>query len=154
MAQRNTWEVSDGQHTTDVNVSEKIVICKRKEVPGITLTIGMFFDGTGNNVFNTDKRLLETCTSLDVGMKTEDAASCVEKLGKSGNGAGSYLGYYSNVHWLHTLYSQDNKTCNGRGWKMTGIALKVQSRVYECVLISSHDSHLQLLLTGTIAGQI
>ena len=83
MAQRNTWEVSDGQHTTDVNVSEKIVICKRKEVPGITLTIGMFFDGTGNNVFNTDKRLLETCTSLDVGMKTEDAASCVEKLGKS-----------------------------------------------------------------------
>lgn len=75
MAQRNTWEVSDGQHTSDVNVSEKIVICKRKEVPGITLTIGMFFDGTGNNVFNIDKRLLETCTHLDVGMNTEDAAS-------------------------------------------------------------------------------
>ena len=109
MAQRNTWDVSDGQHTTDVNVSEKIVICKRKEVPGITITIGMFFDGTGNNVFNTDKRLLETCTSLDVGMKTEDAVSCVEKLGKSGNGAGSYLGYYSNVHWLNTLYTTNDK---------------------------------------------
>lgn len=109
MAQRNAWEVADGQHISDVNASEKIVICKRKEVPGITITIGMFFDGTGNNVFNTDKRLLETCTSLDVGMKTEDAVSCVEKLGKSGNGAGSYLGYYSNVHWLNTLYTTNDK---------------------------------------------
>ncbi|KAB8310446.1 DUF2235 domain-containing protein [Rouxiella chamberiensis] len=109
MAQRNTWEVSDGQHTSDVKVSEKIVICKRKEVPGITLTIGMFFDGTGNNVFNIDKRLLETCTHLDVGMNTEDAASCAQKLGKSGNGAGSYLGYYSNIHWLNTLYSIDDE---------------------------------------------
>lgn len=109
MAQRNTWEVIDGQHTSDVNVSEKIVICKRKEVPGITITIGMFFDGTGNNVFNTDKRLLETCTNMDVGMKTEDAKSCAEKLKKSSNGAGSYLGYYSNVHWLNTLYSVDNE---------------------------------------------
>ncbi|WP_421595351.1 T6SS phospholipase effector Tle1-like catalytic domain-containing protein [Rahnella sp. PD4] len=112
MAQRNAWEVTDGQHISDVNVSEKIVICKRKEVPGITITIGMFFDGTGNNVFNTDKRLLETCTSLDVGMKTEDAVSCVEKLGKSGNGAGSYLGYYSNLHWLNTLYIVDDEITN------------------------------------------
>lgn len=109
MAQRNTWIVSDGQHTTDVNISEKVVICKRKEVPGITLTIGMFFDGTGNNVFNTDKRLLETCTSMDVGMSTDDAQSCVKKLNKSSNGAGSYLGYYSNIHWLNTLYSVDNE---------------------------------------------
>lgn len=109
MAQRNTWVVSDGQHTTDVNVSEKTVVCKSKEVPGITLTIGMFFDGTGNNVFNTDKRYLETCTSMDVGIKTEDAESCVKKLKMNDAGTGSYLGYYSNIHWLNTLYSIDSK---------------------------------------------
>ncbi|AKP33033.1 T6SS phospholipase effector Tle1-like catalytic domain-containing protein [Yersinia aleksiciae] len=108
MTNYHTWEVTDGKHTTDVNVSEKVVICKRKDVPGITLTIGMFFDGTGNNVFNTDKRLLETCTSMDVGMSTDDAKSCVKKLNKSSDGAGSYLGYYSNIHWLNTLYSIDD----------------------------------------------
>lgn len=109
MAQYTTWEVTDGKHTTDVNISEKIVVCKRKEVPGITLTIGMFFDGTGNNVFNTDKRLLGTCTNMDVGINSEDAASCAEKLGIDVDHAGSYLGYYSNIHWLNTLYVTDEE---------------------------------------------
>lgn len=112
MTQRITWEASNGQHTTDVNVSEKVVVCKRKEVPGITLTLGMFFDGTGNNVFNTDKRLLQVCTEMDVGMSTEDAQSCVKKLDKGSMSADSYLGYYSNIHWLNTLYSVDNEIKN------------------------------------------
>ncbi|MBU9818821.1 DUF2235 domain-containing protein [Rahnella sp. BCC 1045] len=140
MAQRNTWEVSDGQHTSDVKVSEKIVICKRKEVPGITLTIGMFFDGTGNNVFNIDKRLLETCTHLDVGMNTEDAASCAQKLGKSGNGAGSYLGYYSNIHWLHTLYTFDNQITNNK--------FLYQRRIYIQGIGTSKDNDDNLIGMG------
>jgi len=108
MATYTAWDVTDGKHTTDVNVSEKIVVCKRKEVPGITLTIGMFFDGTGNNIFNIDKRLLNTCTNMDVGLNSEDVESCINKLDISSNGAGSYLGYYSNIHWLNALYTQDN----------------------------------------------
>jgi hypothetical protein len=65
-----------------MNVTEKTVICKRKPVPGITLTIGIFFDGTGNNAFNTQNRILESCSHLDVGMKPEDAEACAKKLGK------------------------------------------------------------------------
>ncbi|MDY1039356.1 DUF2235 domain-containing protein, partial [Lelliottia sp. CFBP8978] len=107
MSDFHAWEASECEHFTDVNVSEKTVVCKRKTVPGITLTIGMFFDGTGNNVFNTDNRLLNTCTNMDVGVNAEDAESCSRKLDMSDNGAGSYLGYYSNIHWLNTLYSVD-----------------------------------------------
>lgn len=110
MAGYSAWEIKgDNSHTTDVNISNKVVVCTRKPVPGITITIGMFFDGTGNNVFNTDARLLKSCTNLDVGVSTEDAETCARKLNKSSNGVGSYLGYYSNIHWLNTLYSIDNE---------------------------------------------
>lgn len=104
MSVYHTWEASDCEHFTDVNVSEKKVICKRKPVPGITITIGMFFDGTGNNAFNTQNRILETCSHLDVGMKPEDAEACARKLNKNLDSAASYIGYYSNIHWLNTLY--------------------------------------------------
>jgi hypothetical protein len=107
MSDFHAWEASECEHFTDVNVSEKTVVCKRKRVPGITITIGMFFDGTGNNVFNIDNRLLNTCTNMDVGVNAEDAESCSRKLDMSDNGAGSYLGYYSNIHWLNTLYTID-----------------------------------------------
>ena len=49
MSDYHAWEASECEHFTDVNVTEKTVICKRKPVPGITLTIGIFFDCTGNN---------------------------------------------------------------------------------------------------------
>ncbi|WP_233423436.1 T6SS phospholipase effector Tle1-like catalytic domain-containing protein [Enterobacter asburiae] len=69
----------------------------------------MFFDGTGNNVFNTDERLLKSCTHLDVGLKKEDLELCTKKLGMSTDGSNSYMGYYSNIHWLNTLYSIDDE---------------------------------------------
>lgn len=109
MSDYYAWEASECEHFTDVNISVKTVVCKRKPVPGVTLTIGMFFDGTGNNVFNTDNRLLNTCTDMDVGVSEVDAVSCTRKLDMSSNGAGSYLGYYSNIHWLNTLYSVDDE---------------------------------------------
>ncbi|WP_312972627.1 DUF2235 domain-containing protein [Atlantibacter sp.] len=108
MSAYHAWEANECEHFTDVNISEKTVVCKRKPVPGITITIGMFFDGTGNNVFNTDERLLRSCTHLDVGLKKEDLELCTQKLGMSVNGNGSYMGYYSNIHWLNTLYSIDD----------------------------------------------
>jgi hypothetical protein len=109
MTDYHAWETSDCEHFTDVNISEKTIVCKRKTVPGITITIGMFFDGTGNNVFNIDKRLLNTCTNMDIGVKEADAESCARKLNMNNNGVGSYLGYYSNIHWLNTLYSVDDE---------------------------------------------
>ncbi|WP_338557315.1 DUF2235 domain-containing protein [Erwinia sp. E_sp_B01_3] len=114
MTDYHAWEASDCEHFTDVNISEKTIICKRKPVPGITITIGMFFDGTGNNAFNTQNRLLESCTHLDVGMKTEDAEACAKKIGKKLDDAGSYIGYYSNIHWLNTLYVTNDQVIEGQ----------------------------------------
>lgn len=109
MSDYHAWEASECEHFTDVNISEKTIVCKMTPVPGITITIGMFFDGTGNNVFNTDKRLLKGCTHLDVGLKKEDLELCTKKLGMSANGSSSFMGYYSNIHWLNTLYSIDDE---------------------------------------------
>ncbi|EKY3195764.1 ImcF-related family protein [Cronobacter turicensis] len=92
MTYYHTWETSDGSHFTDINTPEKTIICKRKSVTGITITIGMFFDGTGNNVFNTDTRLLKKCTHLDVGLKKEDADLCYQKLSMSALNSSSYMG--------------------------------------------------------------
>jgi hypothetical protein len=81
----------------------------KKKKREITLTIGVFFDGTGNNANNTADRL-NVCTGDHFGMDNADAQSafmqCIQlKRGHSGTAAGSYLGYYTNVHWLNTLYT-------------------------------------------------
>jgi len=85
----------------------------------ITLTIGVFFDGTGNNANNSADRQ-KVCTSQHYGMSDADAQSaliqCTRlKRGYSGTAAGSYLGYYTNVHWLRTLYSQGIRPDTGAG---------------------------------------
>ncbi|MDR3433337.1 MAG: DUF2235 domain-containing protein [Rouxiella aceris] len=77
----------------------------------ITLTLGIFFDGTGNNAINTDA-MLQTCSSQHFNISAVDALSVLtkcgkEKMGFSGLGAISYTGYYSNVYWLSTLYKND-----------------------------------------------
>ncbi|WP_392435904.1 PAAR domain-containing protein (plasmid) [Yersinia sp. HM-2024] len=85
----------------------------------ITLTIGVFFDGTGNNADNSTDRQ-KVCTSEHFGMSDADAQSaliqCTRlKRGYSGTAAGSYLGYYTNVHWLRTLYNQNITPDEGFG---------------------------------------
>ncbi len=85
----------------------------------ITLTIGVFFDGTGNNADNSTDRQ-KACTSEHYGMSDADAQSaliqCTRlKRGYSGIAAGSYLGYYTNVHWLRTLYNQNITPDEGYG---------------------------------------
>lgn len=85
----------------------------------ITLTIGVFFDGTGNNANNSGDRQ-SACSGEHYGMNDADAGSaysqCVRlKRGYSGTAAGSYIGYYSNVHWLNTLYRQDIRPDTGAG---------------------------------------
>ncbi|MFK8257473.1 PAAR domain-containing protein [Erwinia sp. AnSW2-5] len=85
----------------------------------ITLTLGVFFDGTGNNANNSGDRQA-ACSGEHFGMNYADAGSvysqCVRlKRGHSGAAAGSYLGYYTNVYWLNTLYNPDMKPDTGVG---------------------------------------
>lgn len=77
----------------------------------ITLTIGVFFDGTGNNANNSGDRQA-ACSAEHYGMNDAESTSALEQCvrlnhGVSGTAAGSYLGYYTNVRWLHTLYATD-----------------------------------------------
>lgn len=87
------------------------------DVTPITLVIGVFFDGTGNNAFNTRSRI-ENCTAEDVGLNDAEALS-VEKqcrandFGKAGDvGRSSYDSYFSNIHKLYTLYDVQNVNKN------------------------------------------
>lgn len=85
----------------------------------ITLTIGVFFDGTGNNANNSGDRQA-VCTAEHYGMNDAESTSALEQCvrlnrGVSGTAAGSYLGYYSNVHWLNTLYTTDFPSDAGQG---------------------------------------
>lgn len=79
----------------------------------------MFFDGTGNNADNTAASL-DACSGEHFEMNNADAQSayiqCVQlKSGNSGFAAGSHLGYYTNVHWLYTLYNQMIPPSEGDG---------------------------------------
>ncbi len=109
MADNYNYEVVDGNHKTDISGTIKTVVVNSVPSQEITLTIGIFFDGTGNNVDNTNQRLLQDCTRQDVGMNEADAQSCMKHLKMSSVGASSYLNYYSNIHWLNTLYIQDDE---------------------------------------------
>ena len=83
----------------------------RKNAREITLTLGIFFDGTGNNAVNTEN-MLKAYTAQHYDLSDPEAegilARCArENMGVSGHGATSYTGYYTNVHWLKTLYKAD-----------------------------------------------
>ncbi len=80
----------------------------KKKAREITLNIGIFFDGTGNNAVNTEN-MLKAYTAQHYNLSDPEAedilAQCArENMGVSGHGATSYTGYYTNVHWLNTLY--------------------------------------------------
>jgi uncharacterized Zn-binding protein involved in type VI secretion len=82
----------------------------KKKKREITLTLGVFFDGTGNNAINTDNTL-KACIAQRYELDDTDASAILGKcakegMGVSGVGATSYMGYYTNVHWLQTLYKQ------------------------------------------------
>lgn len=76
----------------------------------ITLTLGVFFDGTGNNAVNTEN-MLAACNGEHFSLSDADAHTILaqaaqEQMGISGVGANSYTSYYTNVYWLSTLYKQ------------------------------------------------
>ncbi|WP_240153663.1 PAAR domain-containing protein, partial [Erwinia amylovora] len=72
----------------------------------ITLAIGVFFDGTGNNAINTDN-MLQACSARHYHLNDAEAGAILgkcarEDFGISGAGATSYSGYYTNIYWLST----------------------------------------------------
>ncbi|MEX0444896.1 DUF2235 domain-containing protein [Xenorhabdus sp. SGI246] len=73
---------------------------------GITLTIGVFFDGTGNNTENINERLLCLPKATET---NQQAMSCsFNQFGLPGDTSRiSYDGYYTNVHFLHEIYKQE-----------------------------------------------
>ncbi|MBF7997516.1 T6SS phospholipase effector Tle1-like catalytic domain-containing protein [Rahnella laticis] len=76
----------------------------------ITLTMGVFFDGTGNNALNTQNNL-KAYTAGHYDLNDPEAESILakcarENFGISGSSATSYTGYYTNIHWLSVLYKQ------------------------------------------------
>lgn len=106
------YEAADNTHLTNVCCEWKTVIARKKPVRGVTLTIGLFFDGTGNNKENTASRLskMDKCSAPLKGMSQKDAQSCedfMQKINKNRISDGSYRGYYSNIHWLNLLYKPD-----------------------------------------------
>ena len=105
------------------------VMEKKEELPKkreVTLTIGVFFDGTGNNLLNTNLRMA-TCNpehyELDVRALTEFNQKCINKeIDFDGIEAGSYLNYYTNIKHLNKLYQ--NTLTNGTAGNI------VQRKIY------------------------
>lgn len=80
----------------------------------VTLVLGIFFDGTGNNAANTEN-MLASCSAQGFDLASPDAESILKRsaselMGLSGAEATSYAGYYTNIHWLSELYSQKFST--------------------------------------------
>lgn len=111
MAEYHKYQIISGQdHQTSNSQTPQTVVVKKVPVKSITITIGIFFDGTGNNVDNINFRL-NNCKPSDFNISDKDAASfnevCLKKKGVDGFITDSYMGYYTNVHWLHLLYKKD-----------------------------------------------
>lgn len=106
--------VSGSEHRTSVLNTSQVVVLEHVPVRAVTLTIGVFFDGTGNNRENTASRMLKfnQCSAPHEGVSQEDAKSCSDfqqEMNGDSIGSGSYKGYYSNIHWLNTLYKPNQK---------------------------------------------
>lgn len=92
-------------------VVHKTILHEEPPERKVTLVLGIFFDGTGNNAVNI-RNMLEALTAQHFDINDPEAATILarnasEKMGISGVGAQSYLGYYTNIHWLNELYERN-----------------------------------------------
>ena len=74
----------------------------------VTLTLGIFFDATGNNALNA------RCSLETGGPAPEDSEALAawrqaakQTLGFRDSALGSHIGHYTNIHRLHSLYATD-----------------------------------------------
>ena len=98
-----------GVHKTSIHNRWETVAGKKKTLRGLTLTIGLFFDGTGNNKEHTASRLMtfNECSAAQQGMSQKEAQCCEDFIGAIHHerfSNSSYRGYYTNIHWLNLLY--------------------------------------------------
>ncbi|WP_413741958.1 T6SS phospholipase effector Tle1-like catalytic domain-containing protein [Sodalis sp. RH15] len=89
------------------------VSCSAMPKRKITLTLGVFFDGTGNNAFNSTLRQ-KNCSAESVGYNDSEAQGILnaceaDRFGLRGDIARiSYDGSYTNIHCLYNLYRNDS----------------------------------------------
>ncbi|UJD91925.1 DUF2235 domain-containing protein (plasmid) [Rahnella aquatilis] len=102
--------IGDNTHRTDVLCSEKVIQCRRVPVRGITLTVGVFFDGTGNNRNNSsDLRLAYAhCANL-VDEARAKACAKYEEHAQAGLANTSWLGGPTNISRLFDLYQRSDE---------------------------------------------
>lgn len=103
----------DNTHYTDVMCSEKVIHCRRVPVRGVTLTVGVFFDGTGNNKANSlDLQLAYSNCSNLTGEERAEACAKYESMSRDSVGNSSYRGGITNISRLYDLYSSDRETAD------------------------------------------
>lgn len=97
--------IGDSTHRTSIHNSCKTVRCRRVPVRGITLTVGVFFDGSGNNRSNSDDLRLAYahCAGL-VGEERARACAKYEEHARAGLGNASWQGGITNISRLYDLY--------------------------------------------------
>lgn len=102
--------IGDCTHKTSIHNSVKIVHCQRVPVRGITLTVGLFFDGTGNNRANSDDLRLAYahCANL-VGEARAKACAKYEEYAGVGLGNASWQGGDTNISRLFDLYQSSDE---------------------------------------------
>ena len=88
----------------------KTVQCRRVPVRGIALTVGVFFDGTGNNRANSDDLRLAYahCANL-VGEDRARACEKYEKHARAELGNASWQGGITNISRLFDLYQPSDE---------------------------------------------
>ncbi|HEX9981604.1 MAG TPA: DUF2235 domain-containing protein [Flavobacterium sp.] len=89
-----------------------IAVKPRKSKPKMHFTIGMFFDGTCNNKYNSDSRYYKNIISKDLLFKSIPEVKKLEtsKGTISIDSDSSYWNSYSNIALLHDMYKSGNPT--------------------------------------------
>ena len=102
--------IGDNTHKTSIHCSFKTVQCRRVPVRGITLTVGVFFDGTGNNRANSDDLRLAYahCANL-VGEERARACAKYEERARAGLDNASWQGGPTNISRLFDLYQPSDE---------------------------------------------
>ncbi|WP_241617648.1 T6SS phospholipase effector Tle1-like catalytic domain-containing protein [Rosenbergiella epipactidis] len=100
--------IGDSTLRTSAIGTVKTVLCRKVPVRGITLTVGVFFDGTGNNRANADDLRLAYahCANL-VGEERAKACAKYEERARAGLGNASWQGGHTNISRLFDLYKSD-----------------------------------------------
>nr|WP_159466050.1 DUF2235 domain-containing protein [Scandinavium goeteborgense] len=141
--------IGDNTHRTDVMCSNKVVQCRRVPVRGITLTVGVFFDGTGNNRSNANdlKMAYDHCANL-VDEERANACAEFEKHARKELGNSSWQGGSTNISRLFDLYQRYDELTNNE--------TEAQVKAYVCGIGTADgesDSVLGMALGSSLIHQ-